>query len=166
MPALSQQNATTSCATAIPPALRKELSRQLPAVHPVEEADLHPDLRKWWRANGEYECPGVVVADFNGDGLVDFGLLLADGDGHVTKNLLVAALQRPKQKWEIVALASFGERAGNFFIRVAAPGTYTEWDKSRAIKASSWSLESVLFESSTQVFIWKDGKFVTVNLSD
>lgn len=111
-----------ACEARVPDALKTALSRDFPGYRlPRFSDNLGGDI-EYNKQHGGDGCLGVATGDFNGDGQMDYGLLLAAPKGEQT--LLVAAL-RTSEGWKLERLRTWEGERFRLYAAVAAPGKYT-----------------------------------------
>jgi len=116
------QTAGDLCSKQTPPDLQLMLQRKFPEHRLPRESDNRIEETEANREHGGSECLGVGTGDFDGDGRLDYAVLLASKNKGAT--LLVAALRRTGT-WEVSQLRTWSGERQRFFVAIAPPGTYT-----------------------------------------
>jgi hypothetical protein len=121
--------------------------------------------------------PGVVKADFNGDGWVDYAVLLKRKTDKKTEwkgqALLVIELsfvvflsEKDGALRPMVLDRSETHMPSIVGLSVRKPGTIREWDSERSIKLQFAGIERFYCEKSAAVFYWNGEKFDQIPISD
>jgi hypothetical protein len=110
------------CTDELPQALRREIEARHPGSALPSISDFTTMALEPFETMGQ-QCPAVAMADVDGDGARDFGVLVHLSDGDTV--LLVA---RAKQsRWLIDVVARLGKnRRGNAYISAIDPGAYED----------------------------------------
>jgi hypothetical protein len=91
-----------SCATQVPESLLKQLSVDFPSHHVAEPALYDPeDIERRTKEHGGDPCFSVATADVDGDGTLDFALVITDRQ----TVLVVAARHVGNQAWQITRIS-------------------------------------------------------------
>ena len=113
------------CGSRLPASLKAGLHRQYPGLRLVQVADyLAEDVDAHKKEHHGDPCLAVASADVDGDGVLDFGVLLTDDNN---RTMLVAALRRPRNRWEISTLWDV-QRSGvqRLYVDNIAAGAYRD----------------------------------------
>jgi hypothetical protein len=110
------------CRDELPQTLRREIQARYPGSVLPSISDFTSMTLEPFETIGQ-QCPAVAMADVDGDGTRDFGLLVQLEDGETI--LLVA---REKQsRWLTDRVASLGKnRRGNAYVSAIDAGTYED----------------------------------------
>ncbi|HPB14251.1 MAG TPA: hypothetical protein PK172_10095 [Bacteroidales bacterium] len=107
---------------------------------------------------GNPPCPGIIGADFNGDGKIDYGFLLYNEKR--CKVLIIAALKSDR-KWIIETVSdlnSENEIPVDSYIEVAPSGSYQELDVDRKLNSNTPGIFFARIETCGTTYFWtKDG---------
>lgn len=118
---------------AFPPGLHDEISKKYPGTSLVNLRDLSDYDRKLFQKDHASRCPGMVKADFYGDGKPTWALVLISGIGSKSKAELVVAHQLDKE-WETRLLDSAPESVP--VVWSEGPGKYNDVYGEKTIRAT------------------------------
>lgn len=98
--AVAAEPVSDACAPLLPKALISKLASELPAFQVPSSADLGEARTAQLASSGDWPCPLVVLADFDGNGTLDRALLVKARDGADKSARLIGALNLNGQ-WQI-----------------------------------------------------------------
>lgn len=110
-----------ACDAQLPDDLRTAVSRDFPGYRLPHVADNLEEDIDYNKQHGGDGCLGLAKADFDGDGQLDYGLLLAAPKGQ--ESILVAA-RRIAGGWKLERLRTWKSERSRLYAAVAAPGKY------------------------------------------
>lgn len=133
--------------------------------------DLNEDLQAHLRFNYGNAQPGYVKDDFDGDGFMDYALLLLKNEAKPMEKLVVLRGQGngtfvPTALFEIGGEVASSYMLKNCFIRCIPPGEVEEWDHTRKVVIQYPGIEWINWESSSCVYYWQNGEFHHIWTSD
>jgi hypothetical protein len=134
-----------------PPGLREEISKKYPGSSLVSMSDLSEYDTKLFQKDHGTRCPGMVKADFYGDGKPTWALVLLSGIGSKSKAELVVAHQVAKD-WETRSLDSAG--ASVPVVWTEGPGKYRDVYGEKTIRAIHPVVVFVGYEGWAIVYSW------------
>jgi hypothetical protein len=159
--------ASGSCEDKVGPIAEKHY----PNYRIVRLEDLDKDVREYFARAYPNGHPGCVEEDFDGDGLLDYALLLrTEVDGKTTEKVVVLR-GRGDQSFVPINLDVLNDRSGSFFVRYVPPGEIRKWQETTRSKMKTIILkhpgfELVLYESASRVYYWRGKRFHSVQSSD
>jgi hypothetical protein len=155
----------------------EELKAAIQNVHPDAEILELDDMDT--SSCGPLEAhPGLVSADFDGNGRVDYAVLFKAGDVKEEKEWrgrklslmdlwLVAFLQQDDGLLASFVLAEFETfLPSDVMIEKQLPGTIEEWDSERIVTLRNPGFLFHFCGKSASVFYWSEGKFERIWISD
>lgn len=145
--------------------------RHYPGFSLLKVDDLEEDLQMFWAERYQNVSPGCVDADFNGDGLSDFALLLKGEKDGLPFLDLVVLLQTNRDEYRAVRLDTLKDRLKSYSVRSVQPRALVSWEDRMLPTAKRATMEHVgfelqLFEAASRVYYWKDGAFVSVQTAE
>jgi hypothetical protein len=114
-----------NCAAKVPASLVKRLSTDFPGYHVAEPAEYDPeDVERRKKEEAGDPCFSVAAADVDGDGTLDYGLIIAGPQGV----LLVAARDVGNKGWEVSRLSELGpnEKPNRGYVDPLDAGSYQD----------------------------------------
>jgi len=146
----------------LPRGLSGQLSKQRPDARVVTLEDLSKRHRYLFRKDHGGGCPGLVRANFYGNGKPTWALSLIEGENRNQKAELVVARQTG-QSWEILSL----EKAdGTPVVWREGPGKYVDVCGAKTIRAMNPVNVFVGYESWGIVYAWTGKAVEKVQISD
>jgi len=136
---------------AIPLGLREEISKKYPGTSLVSLNDLSEYDRKLFQKDHGTRCPGMVKADFYGDGKPTWALVLISGIGSKSKAELVVAHQVDKD-WQTRSLDSAD--ASVPVVWTEGPGKYRDVHGEKTIRATHPVVVFVGYGGWAIVYAW------------
>jgi hypothetical protein len=113
---------TDLCTDSLPQSLRQQIQGRYPASILPSISDFTTMHLEPFETMGQ-QCPALAMADVDGDGAQDFGVLVQLSDGDTV--LLVA--REKKSGWRIDLVAHLGkDRRGNAYVSAIAAGEYRD----------------------------------------
>lgn len=132
----------------------------------VELRDLNEDVQEYFIEKYPNSHPGCIKEDFDGDGLVDYALLLRTNiKGRIIERLVVLKGKNGKE-FIPIDLDEFYGRIGDFFLRPIPVSKVEKCDRTEIVTLDRPGFEIVLFEAASRVYFWKGGKFNFIQTSD
>jgi hypothetical protein len=110
------------CVDEVPPALLKQLARELPDWRLPRASDFSAADLKYLERD-KPGCFGLTRGDFDGDGRQDLALLLKSAKG--CRFVLVGALRRGRS-WLLYNLTTFTDAHDPWYLKTAKPGLYKQ----------------------------------------
>jgi hypothetical protein len=118
-------------------------------------------------------CIAVTKGDFNGDGQVDYGVLLTASDGN---SAILAAAIRAGRRWELQKLHTFSKNELlNLYVTTARPGEFKQAEgvdpalrpgEVRSFRSKRQGIEAGTLEASAVCYFWTPRGWVHVWISD
>lgn len=100
-----------------------QLHDSYPKFRPVKASDYSQESLAYPKAHG-ISCPGIALADVDGNGLFDMALFMTAENGHT---VLVVARRFKTPKWDVSTIRDFGmEGVSNSYVEPIAAGRYTD----------------------------------------
>jgi hypothetical protein len=150
-----------SCATS-----KGIISTYYPNHTLVQFKDLNEDVREYFAEKYPNSHPGCIKGDFDGDGLIDYALLLRTNiKGRIIEKLVVLKGENGK-KFILIDLDESDKRVGDSFLRHIPAGRVEKCDRTETVTIDRPGFEIVLFEAASRVYFWKEGKFSFIQTSD
>jgi len=150
-----------SCATS-----KGIISTYYPHHTLVQLKDLNEDVQEYFSEKYPNSHPGCIKEDFDGDGVVDYALLLRTNiKGRIIERLVVLKGENGK-KFIPIDLDESDERIGDSFLRLIPAGRVEKCDRTETVTIDHPGFEIVLFEAASRVYFWKEGKFNFIQTSD
>lgn len=109
------------------------LRESFPGYRVVSPGDLQSDLRDCLEKSHIYADPGCLRANFNGDGTMDYALLLTKKDQRSRSELVVVLLGRKDASFCSLTLNEFDSVAGDLSLRYVPPGGIQKWGSDRKV---------------------------------
>jgi len=150
----------------VPDAVQVAIERFFPGSTLVVLNDLEEGLRQEFADGYPERNPAFISSDFDGNGHLDYALLLRGKKSGRAIVILAVLLQAPKGKFKAMSLEAINEFLESVFIRVRAPGKVQEHDSKKAIIIRVPGIERSFFEKSAGVFYWDEGRFRFVATAD
>lgn len=161
------------CQRGVPTDLAKLLMQRFPDLRMSKLTDHWLDAISYDRKNGGNGCLSVVISDFNGDKKDDAAILLTNNEKTIIQ--LVATLQR-KNGWDVYNLTTWCKNITHCYVEKLEPGLYTRTlaidgpvsqpDERESIRSKNTSIVSGTLESSGVAYVFSDGKWLYVWVSD
>jgi hypothetical protein len=134
----------------------------------VTESDLDIEMRKY-RDENRLAYNTIINADFNGDKLLDWALLVKckSKDSKSLTEKLIILLQKKIGGYNIQVLEEFTEGLDdNLYFVGVPPKKVKEYDTDAIIKLKYRSIERIFDEKSSGIYYWDGNKFRYVQTSD
>jgi hypothetical protein len=157
----------------IPESLKTQIAKQFPNYRLPKISDNDADSIAYFRQQGSNGCLGVANADFDGNGTIDYAILLTELKRD--NSLLVAALLK-KKDWVIEKLFELGSDRARLYVGSVEPGRYDRVesiDESKLEPGEVYSYTSKLpgivtglLESSGVVYFRTSKGWIHVWISD
>ena len=128
--------------------------------------NLDKDLQEYFTVTYHDSHPGCVNEDFDGDGIVDYALLLRTKVKGKNVERVVVLKGKIEQSFIPIDLDDLKDRTGSFFIRYVPPGKIKEWNTDKTIVISRPAFELVLFEAASRVYFWQENELHFIQTSD
>jgi len=134
----------------------------------VQLRDLYEDLQKYFQEKFPKSHPGFLHGDFNGDGIMDYAILIRFKSTKKTIEKFIVLLGKENNSFNQINIDQWDDELylNNLYLRIAKPGKIKEFDSSRIIKLNLTGIELKLFESASQIYYWDKGKFNIVQTED
>ena len=145
-----------------PRGLHDEISKKYPGTHLVGLADLDDYNRKLYQKDHGTRCPGLVRANFYGDGKPTWALVVIAGEPPKRKSELLVARQVGKT-WEIRSLQTSD---GAPVVWREGPGKYDGMYEKEPLRAKSPVIVLCWYGSSAILFAWTGSEAKKIWLSD
>jgi hypothetical protein len=127
---------------------------------------LEGDLIEYFKQNFANENPGCVSADFNGDGTIDYAVLLVREEQKMTIEKVVVFKGQQNGEFIPINLYTIRDRFHDFYLQKITPGKIKEVDSEYSVIIKNPAFALNLFESASRVYFW-DGKiFRNIQTSD
>jgi len=152
--------------TIVPDAVQVAIERFYPGSTLVVLNDLEEGLRQEFADGYPGRNPAFISSDFDGNGRLDYALLLLGKKSGRAIVRLVVLLHAPKGKFKAMSLEEISEFLESVFIRVRAPGKVQEHDSKKIIITRVPGIERSFFEKSAGVFYWDGRRFRFVAAAD
>jgi hypothetical protein len=129
--------------------------------------DLNQDVQQYFREEYVDSDPGCIEEDFDGDGIVDYALLLRTDLAGKAVERFVVLKGEGKDRFTPINLIESHQRIGDSFLRLVPSGTVVRNSAgTETVTLNRPGFEIVLFESASRVYFWESGKFRFVQTSD
>lgn len=151
-----------------PPELESLIKSNFQSCRLLQLRDLNQGLRDYVVTNFLASSPGYIIADFNGDKLLDYATLLLC-EGEMKSNIrFVVFMANKDRSYSCLEINKWTEELylNNLYLRIAKPGRIREWDSERVFTIEHSSISLVLFEAASRIYYWKEGKFAYIQTSD
>jgi hypothetical protein len=150
-------------ARALPAGLSEEIAKKYPGTAPVRLSDLNQyDLKLFQKDHGT-RCPGMVKADFYGDGKPTWALVVLSGIGPKEKAELLVAHQGA-MGWEIRSLDS--ANASVPVVWTEGPGKYNDVHGEKTIRALHPVIVFAGYSSWAIIYAWTGNAIYKVWIAD
>lgn len=153
---------------------QQELSRVMNGWRsPVESDNRTEDVRRFAAARGS-RCLGAIRGDFDGDGARDLAVLLVKNSDSSQVAAVVVWGRRLRDRVVVVDTWTDADRV-DMSIGTVPPGSYTrtlsadpccERDEVGKINSSREGLVAGYFESATQAYFYRNGRWVWLQLTE
>jgi hypothetical protein len=151
-------------ACALPPGLLQEISLKYPRGKVVSLADLTQDDKTFFQKDHGAQCPGLVKADFYGDGKSTFAVVLIEGKpSKQTTRLIVAHKLGPD--WKLQSLET-SDAAPVPVVWSEAPGRYRDVYGERTIRATHSVIVFCGYEGWAILYAWVGSKTEKIWIMD
>lgn len=122
---------------------------------------LGEDLQEALLANKQKNSFNCVIGDFDGDGAADYAFQLSSIDGKKQKTVML--ITRPngkdiKETYDEFPEPSLKGYKSNFYLEIAQPGTYQQWDAGGEVKLAAQGVVRHYYNLSCVLIYWKKGK--------
>jgi hypothetical protein len=150
-------------ACSLPEDLRSEVATKYPGKKVVTLADLQDDDRGFFQKDHNSSCPGLVKADFYGDGKPTLALaLIGNGKGKDSSVLIVA--HQVEGIWKTNTLATGGPTVP--LVWSMGPGEYQDVYGEKKIRATRPVIVFCKYESWTILYSWTGNRVAKIWLQD
>jgi len=161
-------SANSTKQNAIPDILALQIKSSYPACRLLQLSDSDKGLQEYLIGTPRGINPGYIAADFNGDTKEDYAVLLLCDDKNIPKILFTVFMSSKNGSYSCIDIHTWTGTLylKNLYLDIFTPGKIREHDSRRVIPIKNHSVLLVLFESASQVYYWKDGKFNNIQISD
>jgi hypothetical protein len=147
-----------------PEGLQKELAAKYPGARLVGLSDLDDDDKKFFQADHDNACPGLVKVDFYGDGKPTLALVLISSGGTEHTELIVA--HDVGDRWTTTFLGTGGPSPFAPVVWSQPPGEYQDVYGKKKIRATKPVIVFCKYESWTILYAWTGSKVDKIWLRD
>jgi hypothetical protein len=148
----------------LPEALQRQIAIRYPGAKLVKLSDLSDDDRGFFQKDHGGDCPGLVKADFYGDGKPTLALVLIAKSGATEKAKLVLA-HDVEGHWEI-PIVDTADGAPTPVIWSQPPGKYRGVYGKKEIRATRPVIVFTGYEGWAIVYAWIGKKVTKIWLRD
>jgi hypothetical protein len=157
------------CKYTLPPDIRAEIDKRYAGMAVLLITDLvQDDQQLWLNAFGTSACPGTAIGHFKSSKDDSYAVALvkpSTGQPGIDEALIVAS--RGAGMIDLVVLNWARGVPIASIVRKSAPGIYADWqDSSVRINATQDVVVLEHLEASAVAFVFEDGKFRTVTISN
>lgn len=139
-------------------------------VHPkanvVSLEDLNLASRHKFQTEAPDASPGLIGADFNGDGIPDYAALLRFPRKGSSAEWLVVFLGNREGGFHLRLLEKFDGLRDDLYIAMKAPGEVKPVNSARGVKLRMPGIARVVLDRSRKLFYWQNGRFQRVVVSE
>jgi hypothetical protein len=132
----------------------------------VELNDLEEGLRQQFSEGNIERHPAYISADFDGNGLQDYAVLLRSEISGKAIVRLVVFLKHENGVLKAHTLEKFDDLLDSIFIDIQSPGKVQEYDSNRTIRMQFPGIARRFFEKSAGIYYWDKKRFNYVQTED
>jgi len=138
-------------------------------VHPnasiISLEDLNDLSREKFLGAGDEASPGFVTADFNGDGVTDYAMLLSFPQKKSTGEWLVVFMGSKDGGFQLRLLEKYNGFHDDIYITMEPSGEVKPLNSVRKVKLRAPGIAMIRPERRPTVFYRQEGRFQRLNLS-
>ena len=149
----------------LPEDLQSEVTKKYPGGKVVSASDLQDDDRKFFEADHENSCPGLVRVDFYGDGKPTVAFVLIPRRTSKEHTELIVA-RHDGERWKMIRLGTGGPSPNAPVVWSQPPGEYRDVYGNKTIRATRPVIVFCKYESWSILYAWTDKHVSKIWLSD
>jgi hypothetical protein len=147
------------------------LNQKYPLCKIVPMTELSSELQQYLVKIDPHYRPGLVCADFNGDGIEDYALLLQCRNSKTPNNIIekfVIVIGRANKDYDWRFINQWDDKLSlkNLYLSLVKPSTLKEVDHGKTIQLKNPGVELNLFEAAAKVFYLQNGEMKYIQVSD
>lgn len=151
----------------LPTLVNKVLNRKFPLWRPKQVSDMDADHQQLWLKAHEKECPGIAVGHFESADRLAYAVLLVPRSEPSGGYKLVVFSKGPNgdtYTWKLLDRAD-GQTYSGLVISKAAPGKYSEYERTRSIQTKLDGVYVEWIEKGAQLYYWSGGRYRKLQVS-
>jgi hypothetical protein len=138
-------------------------------VHPnatiVSLEDLNRVSQEKFLGAVDEASPGFVAADFNGDGVPDYAVLLTFPQKKTSGEWLVVFMGNKDGGFQLRLLEKYNGVHDDIYITMEPPGEVKPFHSARSVKLRAPGIARIHPDRRPTLFYWQKGRFQRLNLS-